>query len=415
MRHILIFVCLVSLSVPSIVPAQVMPYPQFFDDSLGYTPPLSGRLPTVQEYCPLGNVAPQAGCTSNCGYADNRWGEWQQQRNCPGYPPLPPRDSAYTPNRVTSYESEVLESCNWLANQPRALASDPGGPPPGIDSSSLASLPPSGQPSAGDSNPPGNSSPPSDSSPPTEMAGEAEAEPSEPGPEDLDYVMVWYQPSTWFDSEWDKTIELGLNGSGGNSETISFRVGGKAERETDLHKFLFEIVHNRAESAGVSTQDNVLGKLRFDRKLDESRWSLFVQGTGEYDEFKAFDVRLACNLGVNYKFITSESTTLAGDFGSGVSREIGGPDDSYVPEAVLGLDFKHQLSKRQKVYLKSEYYPDWGDFHSYRVVTDTGWELLLDDAWNLNLKIGIIDRYDSTPNGRRPNDVDYSVLLLWKL
>ena len=257
--------------------------------------------------------------------------------------------------------------------------------------------------------------PPDSTPPPSDAAGETENENSEPDSDDLDNETIWYQPSTWLDSEWDKTIELGLNGTSGNTEMMSLRAGGKLERESDWHKFLFEIVHNRAESGGVSTQDNALGKLRFERKLGESRWSLFAQGTGEYDEFKAFDVRLAGNLGVNYQFIKTESTTLAGDFGSGVSREIGGPDDSYVPEAVFGLDFKHSLSKRQKIYAKSEYYPDWGDFDSYRVVTDTGWELLLDDAWNLNLKVGIIDRYDSTPNGRRPNDVDYAVMLLWRL
>ena len=46
---------------------------------------------------------------------------------------------------------------------------------------------------------------------------------------------------------------------------------------------------------------------------------------------------------------------------------------------------------------------------------DISWELVLDDVNNLSLKVGVIDRYDSTPNGAEPNDVDYSVLLLWSL
>jgi hypothetical protein len=29
------------------------------------------------------------------------------------------------------------------------------------------------------------------------------------------------------------------------------------------------------------------------------------------------------------------------------------------------------------------------------------------------LKLSVIDRYDSTPQGARPNDLDYSTLLLW--
>ena len=41
--------------------------------------------------------------------------------------------------------------------------------------------------------------------------------------------------------------------------------------------------------------------------------------------------------------------------------------------------------------------------------------MLLDEATNMSLKLGIIDRYDSTPNGLKPNDLNYSLMLLWKL
>ncbi len=40
---------------------------------------------------------------------------------------------------------------------------------------------------------------------------------------------------------------------------------------------------------------------------------------------------------------------------------------------------------------------------------------LLDEEANLSLKLSAQDRYDSTPNGLRPNDINYSILLLWKL
>ena len=44
-----------------------------------------------------------------------------------------------------------------------------------------------------------------------------------------------------------------------------------------------------------------------------------------------------------------------------------------------------------------------------------GWEVLLSHAANLSLKLGLIDRYDSTPNGLERNDLNYTALLLWKL
>jgi hypothetical protein len=67
------------------------------------------------------------------------------------------------------------------------------------------------------------------------------------------------------------------------------------------------------------------------------------------------------------------------------------------------------------VKLTSDYYPAWEDFHDYRLVTNAYWEILLDDQTNLSLKLGAVDRYDSTPNGALPNDIDYFVTLLWKL
>ena len=86
-----------------------------------------------------------------------------------------------------------------------------------------------------------------------------------------------------------------------------------------------------------------------------------------------------------------------------------------MPEALFGLEYDYRITGSQTIYAKADYFPDWEDFSSYRLVTDVGWELLLDAESNLNLKISIIDRYDSTPNGADPSLLNYSVLLLWKL
>jgi hypothetical protein len=149
--------------------------------------------------------------------------------------------------------------------------------------------------------------------------------------------------------------------------------------------------------------------------LCESPWKWFVNGTLEYDEFRAFDLRLAGNGGVGYRLIDNDLTSLTGRFGAGVSHEIDSPDDSYVPEAVYGVDLEHQLTARQKITGQADYYPSWEEYRDYRIETRVSWEILLDEATNLSLKISATDRYDSTPNGLKPNDLDYALLLLWKL
>ena len=106
---------------------------------------------------------------------------------------------------------------------------------------------------------------------------------------------------------------------------------------------------------------------------------------------------------------------LKGRVGAGASREFGGPNNEWSPEGVFGMDYKRQLTKRQKLTGTFDYYPEVGDFRDYRFVADASWELLVDAEANLSLKFSIRDEYDSTPNGLRPNDLNYAFLLLWKL
>lgn len=223
-------------------------------------------------------------------------------------------------------------------------------------------------------------------------------------------------PAIWFDREaWEGSVELGINGSDGNAQSLSFRTGINLKRTTDESLLAIGMTYARTTANSIETQNNALLNVRHDWLFGESPWTVFAATTLEYDEFKAFDVRTAVNAGIGYRFIKIEATKLIGRFGSGFSREIGGPDDSYVPEAVFGLEFEHQLTKRQKLIAKSDFFPDWSDFVNYRIETTVGWEVLLDSEANLSLKVGAIDRYDSTPNGRKHNDFDYSLLLIWKL
>ena len=89
------------------------------------------------------------------------------------------------------------------------------------------------------------------------------------------------------------------------------------------------------------------------------------------------------------------------------------PNEDFVPEAVFGLEFDHKLNERQKFSASSEYSPDVTDFLDYRLKSKASWEVLLDEATNLSLKVSILDRYDSTPNGKKANDLDYTLTLLW--
>ena len=265
--------------------------------------------------------------------------------------------------------------------------------------------------------------------PPGEVPGTAESPriaqgtvgetPELTAPEELleaDDSSSWVLPTYWFNPvEWEGGVELGINGTSGNSETASFVAGTNFKRKTDVHETTFDLTYVNTKADGVETQNNAIQNLGFERSFGESRWSFFAREFMEYDEFKAFDLRLALNAGIGYKFIDTDATTFKGRYGAGVSHEIGGPNDDWVPELIYGVDFKRQLTERQKLELTVDYFPEWGDFDNYRMVTKLGWEVVLSDEHNLNLKLSRNDRYDSTPDGRKPNDINYALLLLWKL
>ncbi len=232
----------------------------------------------------------------------------------------------------------------------------------------------------------------------------------------LESSEAWYSPMNWFGPEmWEGSVEVGLNAASGNTESVSLRTGAKLTRETDSTKGLVELTYARNEANGVETQHFAQGEARGDFKFAESPWTLFQISRLLYDEFRPFDVRLSFSAGLGYRFWDSENLKLTGRFGPAVSHEVGGVDDSWVPEALFGVDWEQKLTERQKITMTTDYFPAWEDFNDYRIVSNVAWEVLLDEASNLSLKLAAIDNYDSTPSGARPNDINYSLLLLWKL
>jgi len=227
---------------------------------------------------------------------------------------------------------------------------------------------------------------------------------------DVTEVEQWFR---W--KSWDASFELGINGADGNSQTLSILSGFELKRKTDLHVSHAKIRYAMARTENIETQNNALLKLTYERLMYKSPWSMFVKNDILYNRFKPFDFRLVINGGMPYQHFENDISSLKTRFGAGTSREFGGPDNGWVPEAVFGVNYNRQLSKRQKFAVEFEYFPEWGSFNDFRCVSDISWQFELDDEAKMNLKLSILDTYDSTPNGAKPNDILYAILLLWKL
>ncbi len=266
--------------------------------------------------------------------------------------------------------------------------------------------------------------PPAAETNPHEDEAEAEEIPAADNPDpdaveqsvDETIAPPWYSPDVIFDREiWESSFQIGINGTTGNTETMSFRVGADTKHKTANNTLAVSMNYARTQANGRETQNNALLTVRDDWDFANSPWSMFVRETTEYDEFKAYDMRVAIHTGFGYYFFKHPRASLKGRFGSGASREIGGPNDDISPEAVFGADIESKLTARQTIEATMDYLPEWGKWDDYRFQSRASWAIQLATDANLSLKLSVYERYDSTPEGRRPDDLDYALLLLWKL
>ncbi|QDU25117.1 hypothetical protein ETAA8_01780 [Anatilimnocola aggregata] len=221
----------------------------------------------------------------------------------------------------------------------------------------------------------------------------------------------WWTPKML--DPWEGNVELGMNGTDGNSQTFNIRFGVTAKHKTETFVQSLQLTSIQKSANGNTTANTALLDGRLEWPMPNSRFNYFIHGLAEYDEFKAFDVRLSGDTGFGYEFIQNDMTTLMGRSGLAFSREIGGPDTTVHPELLFGGEYKHKFSPTHSISMKVDYFPDVTDFSDFRVNSQASWEIALSQAWGMSLKFSVIDRYDSTPQGAKPNDLDYSTLLLW--
>ncbi len=233
-------------------------------------------------------------------------------------------------------------------------------------------------------------------------------------PEAVDTAIVVEEAPPAPPKIWESSLEFGLNGSTGNSELFNMRFGAHAKRCVPHDTLTLDLTYSRGSRSGVLAEHRALFDVRNEWHFQDSPWTPFVKGSLEYDEFRAFDVRVVANGGLGYQIIKNDATSLIARLGSGFSQEIGGPDDSVVPEGLAGMEYEHKLSERQKISAATEYFPDIGDISDFRATNKAAWELLVDPVWNTNLKLAANHRYDSTPHGLKKNDLDYTLLVMWK-
>ena len=211
---------------------------------------------------------------------------------------------------------------------------------------------------------------------------------------------------------WSGSGEIGANGSAGNSEVFNARVGLNADRKTADNLFHTDFLYALGKQSGGTVQNQAILNARDEILFAGSPWTLFTATNVEYDEFRLYHFRVGVYGGVGYVVLNDDDTLFKLRVGAGAVREIGGPKDRWVPEAVFGYDFKHKFTDRQSLLSNLDYYPRIDEFAQFRVRARAAYEVVIDPTTGTALRIGAQSRYDSDPGiGKKRNDVNYFATL----
>lgn len=212
---------------------------------------------------------------------------------------------------------------------------------------------------------------------------------------------------------WSASFEFGLNASAGNNEVLDLRAAAHVRRETQRVRFTGDLNYKTVSRKRKTITDRLFAEARNEWLLQDSPWSLYLHGTAEYDLSRKFGLRLNTDTGVSYQFYKTDISSLLGRFGGGVSVELRSKQKNPAPEAVFGADYERKITKRQRLAGSVDYFPQWDDFRKYRLNMRASWQINIDEEGALSVKLSLVDRYDSTPQGIFPNDIDYAATLLW--
>lgn len=212
---------------------------------------------------------------------------------------------------------------------------------------------------------------------------------------------------------WSGSADVGLNGASGNSDLFNLRGGWNVRRKTDANVFTSDFQYVLNEQSHVTKTHQALLNSRDEILFPDSRWSGFGAVQVEYDQLRAYRFRVGTYAGFGFQVWDEKDLVLKLRGGAGATRELGadGTPDRWVPEFLVGYDFRWRLTDRSSFVSILDGYPRIADPRQYRLRVRAAYECVLDPALGLIFRIGVQDRYDSDPGPAKRNDLTYFTTL----
>lgn len=219
---------------------------------------------------------------------------------------------------------------------------------------------------------------------------------------------------TEFLAGWTKRFELGLAGSGGNTESLAFNTGLTFNTDRDGYRAEIGGRYFLSSNDGDRSRNEVRVYGTYDKKFEGTPWFVFGRVQYDYDEFQAWENRVSVFVGPGYEFVKKEKYELIGRVGIGVAQDFGNEaTDEFRVEALIGVDGKWKVADNQALTYSIYYFPSLSDFNDGRTLTQLGYLIDLNTAKGISLKLGLEHEYEQrTADSAEHNDWKYFVNLL---
>jgi len=212
--------------------------------------------------------------------------------------------------------------------------------------------------------------------------------------------------------DWERHLEIGLNGSAGVTQDETLRIGLGLQYEDDKDRWHVNTIYNLDRAEHETTENKMYTSLTKDWLLKDSKWFYFSFSGFDWDKFKDWDYRLSTYGGKGYQFIKNEKWELLGRLGLGAKQEFGTEISSETTiEAPLGFTIKRNIKDKRSITCTNLFFPILTNVGEYRNVSTLNWNIKFDYYRGFGLKIGIRNEYDTTETSR--NDLDYHASITW--
>lgn len=204
--------------------------------------------------------------------------------------------------------------------------------------------------------------------------------------------------------KWTATVEAGLMGTEGNSDTFNGMVRAQATRKSADDLLTFYASADYAELDDVRNKHQVIGGARYEHSLPHKweNWGgpyfWFVRTELEYDEFEDLDLRATFAGGLGHYWIQKKHMDFTTRAGAGYRHEAfrdGQTKDDAILD--LGYDFRYDIREWVRFTQNTVYSPSLEEFDEYRVTIDTALTFPLGTTDKWKFKTGVRKEYNSDP------------------